>query len=102
MKCPNTEFSLVRLFFYPRTEYGPEKTPYLDTLRSEGSEYASGTIYLLFDKNSRSLISFYDDIISFLWLDSFIRLGELFIPCLTHTFFMILLRFDFRYFATKI
>ena len=41
-KCPNTEFFIVRIFLYlteygesafsPKTgEYGPEKTPYLDT-----------------------------------------------------------------------
>ena len=32
-KCPSTDFFLVRIFTH-RTEYGPEKTPYLDTFHA--------------------------------------------------------------------
>ena len=32
-KCPNTDFFLVRISLI-RTEYGPEKTPYLDTFHA--------------------------------------------------------------------
>ena len=32
-KCPNTDFFLVRIFLI-RTEYGPEKTPYMDTFHA--------------------------------------------------------------------
>ena len=35
-KCPDTEFFLVRIFLYfglDTEKYGPEKTPYLDTVQ---------------------------------------------------------------------
>ena len=34
VKCPNTEFFLVRFFRLNAGQYGPEKTPHLDTFHA--------------------------------------------------------------------